>query len=130
MTDGRHDPDLVHISLPGPNAVSEPIFLIKVGDVYYATLSVWEYNPAHAATEEEKEGYRQVDEFYRRHESHVVGHAVTLKIGEPVTMTSTTNPPHPKPVPTRPTRHPPREPDVPAPAPAPPPNDPPPVRET
>ena len=121
--------DLVRISIPGPNAVSEPIFLIKVGDVYYATLSVWEYNPAHAVTEDEKEGYHQVAEYFHRHAGDVVGHAVTLKIGDPITMTSTTKPPHPKPTPTRPPRHEPRDP-APDPTGAPPPKEPPPTRET
>jgi hypothetical protein len=133
MTHDHHDHDLVRISLPGPNAVSAPILLIKVGDVYYATLSVWEYNPAHAVTCEEKEGYRQVDEYFRRHESSVVGHAITLKIGDPITMTSTTNPPHPKPTPTRPPHHEPRDPNGDPsrePTGEPQPKDTPPVRET
>ena len=105
MTDDHDNSDLVRISLPGPHAVSEPIFLIQVGDVFYATLSVWEYNLAHAETEEQKEGYHQVAEYFRRHSSDGDGHAITLKVGDPPSMTSTTRPPHPKPAPTRPPVH-------------------------
>ena len=120
MTHDHDHSDLVRISLPGPNAVSEPIFLIKVGDVFYATLSVWEYNLAKAETEEQKEGFHQVADYYHRHASEGGGHAITLKIGDPPSMTSTTRPPHPKPAPTRPPVHRPSDP------PPPPPSDPPP----
>ena len=105
MSDHDDDDDLVRISTPGPNAVSEPIFLIQVGDVYYATLSVWEYDLRKAETEEQREGYAVVAEHFRRHSGEGVSHAITLKLGEPPSMTSTTKPPQPKPAPTRPGRH-------------------------
>lgn len=104
MSDQDDEPDLVRISLPGPAAVSEPIFLIKVGEVYYATLGVWEYDLAKATTEDQREGYRQVETYFRQAGEGETSPAITLKIGDPPTMTSTTRPPHPKPIPTSPHR--------------------------
>jgi hypothetical protein len=104
MTQDDQDPNLVRVSLSGsaegPNAICEPVFLIQVGDVYYATLSVWEYSPAPA--NEDNPGYDIVKAYFLEHQQDVVGAAIQLKIGDPPTMTSTTNPPRPAQTPTRP----------------------------
>jgi hypothetical protein len=107
MSDHDDEPHLIRISQPGPNAVSEPIFLIKVDEVFYITLGVWEYDPKKIVNPEQREGYDRVAEYFRHASEHGTGHTVPLKIGDPPSMTSTTKPPHPKPIPTNPPhRHP------------------------
>ena len=94
--------NVVRVSAGGPNALSEPIFLIKHGDVYYITLAVWEYDPSKAQTDEQKDAYAVVHEHFARHGKGATSAAMTLSKGSPVAMTSTTKPPQPKPKPTGP----------------------------
>ena len=48
-------------------ALSRPTFVIKVGDRYYATLALWEYDPsARDLTPEQKRDIAELEAAYRR----------------------------------------------------------------
>ena len=48
------------------HALSEPTFIIQVGDVYYVTAAVWEYHPGEASTDQHHQGIGQVQQAFQK----------------------------------------------------------------
>jgi hypothetical protein len=54
----------VTISTDAKPANSEPVFIIKRGDVYYLSMAVWEYDPAAAVGQRQTEGVSGVEALF------------------------------------------------------------------
>ena len=51
----------------GVGARSEPQFIIRVGESYFLTLAVWEYNEGRAKTEDQREACRLIAAAFNKH---------------------------------------------------------------
>jgi hypothetical protein len=58
--------DIVSVSTHSMDALSEPRFIIKIGDRYFLTLGTWEYEREKAATPAQKEGCDRIIDLYNR----------------------------------------------------------------
>ncbi len=76
-------------------ALSKPTFIIKVGDRYYATLALWEYDPtAGGLTPEQKKDIAELEAAYRRaRDAGPVHETVELVNGKIICFASSKPPP-------------------------------------
>ncbi len=87
-------PKTVQVSQDSAQALSEPHFLIKVGDRYYLTLAVWEYSlDAHGITDEQREGVKQIAATFEKLARKSVP-AVIAPFGQVATASQTGPGPH------------------------------------
>ena len=48
-----------------PEQNPQPVFIVRVGDKYYLTREVWEYDKAAAKTDEQIDGFEQILNLFR-----------------------------------------------------------------
>ena len=74
----------------GVSAHSKPQFIIKVGESYFLTLAVWEYNEERAKTDDQREACRTVARVFDDHADRQVA-----TVGSPLLLAAGThiNPP-------------------------------------
>jgi hypothetical protein len=65
MSDEGRD-KLVFVSTRGADALSEPRFIVRIGEKYYLTFGAWEYDESAAETEEQKQGCAEIRDLFRR----------------------------------------------------------------
>ena len=60
MTEETKNQHRVTVSKDSVHASSEPRFIVQVGECFYLTLAVWEYDPAKATNDQHRDALRQV----------------------------------------------------------------------
>jgi hypothetical protein len=90
-------PKIVEVAQDSVPALSEPHFLIKVGDRYYLTLAVWEYSlNAPDITDEQRQGVKQIAEIFNKLAAKAVP-AVVAPFARVATASQTGPGPGPRP---------------------------------
>ena len=87
--DRSGDDPIVNVSRESA-ALSEPMFVIRVGGKFYLTLAVWEYAPDSVRTEEQAEGLRLIERAFKEGEPV---EASRLPRGAPGASAAHTRPP-------------------------------------
>ena len=65
MSENSGGKPIVHLSNHSAAALSEPRFIVRVGDVYYVTLAAWAYDASKAQTDEHKAGCDEIARQFR-----------------------------------------------------------------
>ncbi|MEO8926029.1 MAG: hypothetical protein ABI306_02595 [Caulobacteraceae bacterium] len=87
----------VTVSTKWQDAGSEPAFIVKKGEVYYATLAVWEYDHEKANTDEEKKGCKEIAEHFKAVGlEHDILEAVELDMSDHTVHCATSHRPRPR----------------------------------
>lgn len=66
MSEDSDDQKIVRVASASIEAYESPHFILKVGEKYFVTLAVWEYDKRHATTDRDRHGCDEIAELFNK----------------------------------------------------------------